>query len=437
MRRKITHEENGGIMIILRLILIPFILLAGCFLFVTNALPDEKAQNESLGKLIAEALENNLQITAVYNEWKAAEYKISSERSLPDPEARYSRFGEEVQTRVGPQENKYGASVKVPFPAKLIYRGKAQSARADMLGEKYESIKREVIRNVKFIYYDIFWVDKAIQVTEEEKSILESLEKVARRRYESNLSPQQDVVKIQVELSKLVDKLLILSKNRKSLESKLNVLLNRREKTLVAKVSGVEPAIFKYSIEELRKMSKDKNQDLLAAGIDIEKAEYEKTLARMEYFPDFNFGFDYIQVGSGYTMSPDDGQDAWMATVSITLPIWFGKNNARINEKESLLEASKNKFESAKSRVVNEIEDFYYKIRTNREIVTLYKTALIPQTQQSFETSKAAYESGKADFLDWLDSERVLLQTRLAYYKSIVDYMKAIAYLERIVGEDL
>ena len=151
MRRKITHEENGGIMIILRLILIPFILLAGCFLFVTNALPDEKAQNESLGKLIAEALENNLQIAAVYNEWKAAEYKISSERSLPDPEARYSRFGEEVQTRVGPQENKYGASVKVPFPAKLIYRGKAQSARADMLGEKYESIKREVIRNVKFI----------------------------------------------------------------------------------------------------------------------------------------------------------------------------------------------------------------------------------------------------------------------------------------------
>ena len=77
------------------------------------------------------------------------------------------------------------------------------------------------------------------------------------------------------------------------------------------------------------------------------------------------------------------------------------------------------------------------KITTYQDVISLYKTALIPQTEQSFQSAKTAYETGRIDFLNWLDAERVLLQTRLAYYKAIVDYQKSIAYLERVVGRDL
>jgi len=79
----------------------------------------------------------------------------------------------------------------------------------------------------------------------------------------------------------------------------------------------------------------------------------------------------------------------------------------------------------------------YFKITTYKDIISLYETALIPQTEQSFEAAKVSYETGEVDFLNWLDAERVLLQTRLAYYKAIVDYQKSIAYLERIVGRQL
>ena len=67
----------------------------------------------------------------------------------------------------------------------------------------------------------------------------------------------------------------------------------------------------------------------------------------------------------------------------------------------------------------------------------LYKTALIPQTEQAFEATKIGYETGRVDFLNLLDSERILLQTRLAYYKAIADYQKSIAFLERITGKEL
>lgn len=392
---------------------------------------------ERLDLLIDEALKNNPQIQAAYEEWIAAEYKIKYVKGLPDPMASYTYFGENVETRVGPQEQKYGVSQKIPFPGKLGLKGKAQASKADILKEKYEAAKREIIKNVKFVYYDIFWVDKAIAVAEEEKAILESLEEVAQRKYESNMTPQQDVIKAQIEISKLIERLFILEQNRKSLVAKLNSILNRPKETALEKITDTKPLDFGYKIDELHEMALSSRQELLAANLEIERSEYEKSLAKLDYMPDFTFGLDYIQVGEGHTTMPNDGQDAWMGVVAVNVPIWFDKLNAQVGEKEAELQASKKRYENIENSVSYEVNDLYFKISTYKDIIGLYKTALIPQAEQSFDAARTSYETGAIDFLNWLDSERMLLQTRLAYYKSVVDYQKSVAYLERVVGRDL
>jgi len=397
----------------------------------------EEASAATLNSLIEEAINSNPQIQAAYNNWKAAEYKAGYLRGLPDPVASYGYFGDNVETRVGPQEHKYGVSQKIPFPGKLNLKGKAQSKHAEMFKEKYEATKREVIKNVNFVYNDIFWVDKAIQTTEEEKAILESLEKVAQRKYESNRTPQQDVIKAQVELSKLIDKLFLLRQNRTGLEAKMNSLLDRPKDSRLGTVAVEEAPEFKYSLDELHRIALASKQELLAADLDVERAEYEKSLAKLDYMPDFTVGFDYTQVGNGHTSALGDGDDAWMGKVAINVPLWFGKLGAQLNEKKAKLEAAKKNYETVENRVGYEIEDLYSKVLAYKDIISLYKTALIPQTEQAFDAAKTGYETGEVDFLNWLDSERILLQTRLAYYKAIVDYQKSVAYLERVIGKDL
>ena len=77
------------------------------------------------------------------------------------------------------------------------------------------------------------------------------------------------------------------------------------------------------------------------------------------------------------------------------------------------------------------------KSRAYKDTILLYETALIPQVEQAFNASQTGFETGSISFLDWLDTERTYLQTRLSYYKSITDYHKSIAFLERIVGGHL
>ncbi|MFC1808063.1 TolC family protein [Candidatus Omnitrophota bacterium] len=390
-----------------------------------------------LDSLISQALKDNPRIEASLSRWKAQEYKITQARSLPDPSARYTYFGDNVETRVGPQEHKYGGSQKIPFPLKLSAKANAQKKKAQMAKEEYEATKREIIKDVKFIYCDIYWIDTAIRVTEEEKTIIERVEKVAQKKYESNLTPQQDVIKAQVELSKMLDKLFKLRQHRKSLVSKLNSVLSRSKDAKLDSLLSLEQKEFKYSLDELQAIASDSRPELLKARLDIEKSEYERSLAGLDYLPDVTLGFDYIDVGEGSTTSPNDGDDAWMGTVSISVPIWFDKLGAQVNEKKASLNASQKNYEDVENRVTYEVEDLYFKITTYKDIVSLYESALVPQAQQAFDVTRTGYETGKIDLLNWLDSERVLLQTKLAYYKALVDYNKSIAFLERIVGKDL
>lgn len=397
----------------------------------------QSVDNSLLKALIDEAMKKNPRIKAANSRWKAEGYKVRQSGSLPDPQVRYAYFGESVETRVGPQKNKYGGSQKIPFPGKLGLQAKAQKKQADILEQQYEATKRQVRKEVKFAYYDLFWVDKAISITEEEKTILERLEKVAQRRYESGLTSQQDVIKAQVELTKLTDKMYLLRRNRKILAARLNSLLDRPVISEFEKTDEVLPEKFGYSIDDLKNTAHDNRQELLVADLSTERAEYEKSLARFDYLPDFTVGFDYIDVASGHTNMYNDGQDAWMGTVSINLPIWLDKQNAQLKEKEASLEAELKSYKDKENSVYYEVEDLYFKITTYKDIISLYKNALLPQAEQSFEAARIGYETGKVDFLNWLDSERVLLQTRLAYYKAIADYEKSIAYMERVVGKSL
>ncbi|MFH2138661.1 MAG: TolC family protein [Candidatus Omnitrophota bacterium] len=395
------------------------------------------AGSTELSALIDEAVQNNPRIQAVYSKWKAVEYKAAQESSLPDPMLSYGYFGKNVQTRVGPQEQKFGISQKVPFPGKLKSKKNVKTAQAQSMEKQYEAVKMEIIKQVKLVYYDLSWIDIAIRITEGEKAVLENLEKVSQKKYESNLTPQQDVIKAQIELSRMIDKLLLLNQNRKSRQAQLNNLLSRDKNTECAAINVSEPDKFSYDLEELQSMAKETRQELAAAGYDIESAEYEQALARLDTLPDFTLGVDYIQVGSGHTTMPNDGEDAWIGTVSVNIPLWNDKIAAERKEKKALLNAVMKNREDIENTIIYEVDDIYFKIETLKNIISLYKTTLIPQTEQAFDAAKVSYETGKIDFLNWLDAEQAVLQTRLAYYKSIIDYQKSIANLERVVGREL
>lgn len=395
---------------------------------------DKKYSAINLSDLINEAKLNNPQIKAAYQNYLAMAERITQAVSLEDPKIKIGYFIENAETKVGPQRAKYGISQKFPSPGKLTLRGRVAEKEKDIAYQNYKAIELEIVKELKKTYFELYWIRKSIEITREIKELLQTLEKVAESKYATGVASQQDVLKAQVEISKLMDRLLVLEKQEVTQREKINTLLNRPVESPLGEIADFEPTDMKFLLNELFDIAKEFKQELRISELQVKRFEAIKSLKKKDYVPDITLGVDFLDIASGHTNMSNDGTDAWLAMAKINIPIWLSRIKAGVKEAENKLTASQKVYKDIKNKVLFQIKDLHFKLKTQEELVNLYKTALVPQAEESFKAALASYETGKTDFLNIIDSERVLLNFKIAYFKAIADYEKAIAELERAIG---
>lgn len=389
-----------------------------------------------LSDLIEQGLVNNNDVQAKYHAWQASIAQARQATALSDPMLKYTYFGESVQTRVGPQEHKYGLSQKIPFPFKRHLKAKAGQAKAEMLKQQYEEARRGLTRDIKQTYADLYKVEQNIKLTENEKDLLKNIEAVVRKKYEANLVGQQDVLKAQVELGILEQKIVMLRQQRSILKAKMNRLLNR-DPQIVVNVDIVDYPTLTVSLDQLLTTAEKYRPKVLMQTAAVEQAHKETLLARTNFLPDFTLGMEYIEIGSGTTSNIDDGQDAWMASITVNMPIWFDRLNAQLKEKHQQELSALSQQKDITQDVALQVQQAYFNADGYADIMNLYKHILIPQSRHAFEAVQKGYEAGQVDFLNWLDAQRRYLQTRMAFYQAQADYARTLADLEFSIGRNI
>ncbi len=394
-------------------------------------------QKGSIEALLDEARDNNPQIQAARAQWQAAREKGAQVGWLEDPVVSYTYFGEEVQTRVGPQEQAFGISQKLPFPGKLSDRSQVAAEEAKALGQLYRATEQEILAQVKQTYYELFWIRNAIEITEQDKTLLEHLEQVARSHFAAHGGRSQDVSKAQVEISRAIDRLLSLKQQAATVQAQLNALLDRPENAPMDSPSIFALPALAFSLEELQQMARDHRQEVLAGQHRLRRDETQVRLAKRRRFPDLTAGFNYMDIGGGSTSSADDGTDAWNVTFKFNLPIWEKRLRANVDEAKAQAASSEAQVRQLENAAEFEVADAYVRWETARNLVSLYKTAVIPQAEQVLDAAEAAYQAGESDFLNLLEGERVWLNAQLTYWRAYTDTAQQFAALERAVGMDL
>ena len=124
--------------------------------------------------------------------------------------------------------------------------------------------------------------------------------------------------------------------------------------------------------------------------------------------------------------------------LAFSVPLWFWtKQRYEVKEAIANLEEAKASYEAMKNKALFETKDLYTKIEIAQNKIKLYKYTQIPLLESSIQSSLAGYKSGKAEIMMLLDSERMLLETKMQYYQALVDYYMNLADLERAVGIEL
>ena len=387
--------------------------------------------------LLQEALANNRGLEAAREELQAARHRVPQSSALPDPMAGYAVMGPMLETPLGPQKDVYEFEQMIPFPGKLLERRKVALAEVDAASARLKQVERELVLNVSQTYYDLYAVDATIEAVEEILDLLKKFESIAGSRYASRQGEQRDVAKAQAKVSETLQQLFVLRQQRQTLAAFLNALLNRRASAPLDKVSAPVLPKLELSLDQLLQQSRENRPELLEAAAMRGRQEHAHALAKYEYMPDISVGFQYTRIGGGMTSDPEDGRDAWMVPLKVTLPLWQNRIIPAVLEAKRDLNASEANLREAENFAEYEIKNAYYRFTAGRQVVELYENALIPQARLAFSSDQAGYEAGRTDVLNFLDSEEVYRNAKIAYYQALADALKNFAAIERAVGVDI
>lgn len=402
----------------------------------TASIP-ELADNPTLEEYILYAILNNPGLHASFDRWKAALEGVSPARTLPDPRFTYAKYIEEVETRVGSQQQKFGLAQTFPWFGKLDLQGKMALQDANVEQQRYEALKLKLIYEVKKIYAEYWYLARSIDITRDNVSLISHFKGVARAKYISGAGLQSAVIKIQVELGKLEDRLRSQEDMIRPVAAKLNFLLNRPSNMPLPLPETLPADAQKLSNEALKTLVQDHNPDLKAVDFMAAKEDLAVQLAGKNYYPDLTLGLDVIDTKAYSNMNPEDnGQDPVIAMVSINVPIWYQKYKAMENAAAARRRALLNRKQEKQNALFSDLEMSFYKLRDAVRKMDLYKNTLLPMAEQNIKVNQSAFSADKVGFLDLIDSQRIFLGFQLEHERARADRAQRLAEIDMLTGQN-
>jgi len=399
---------------------------------------DFPAEKPALDDYLAHAALFSPALKAAFHGWKAELAKVSIAKALPEPTFTYAYFVENVETRVGPQRHRFSVHQSFPWFGTLGKKGDMASEAANAAYQRYQAEKLSLFYRVRSAYYDYYYLGAQIEIARRNMELLSFWEEVARTRYSSAVQPHADLVKVQVELGTLEDRLRGLEQQLVPAAARLKAAVNLPDSVSPPVPDSIPARTPDLTAQALVEMARAHNPDLKAIDHVINSQRAAVSLAGRSSLPRFTIGADYIETGeaSDPTMA-GSGKDAWTVSVGISLPIWFGKNKAakseavaRLHEAEQLRESRRDELDA---RV--ELVRFFYEDAGRR--LSLYRDGLVAKAEESMNVAFAAYRAGTASFLQVIDAQRVLLELRLQTQQAAVEHARRLAELEMLTGQDL
>jgi cobalt-zinc-cadmium efflux system outer membrane protein len=396
---------------------------------------DHPGMSTSLRELIQEAEQKNSQIAASFHAWQGSRNVPRQVSALPETQVSVQQFSVGSPRPFAGYSNSdfayigFGASQDIPYPGKRQLRAQVAEREADSMEAQTDSVRRMVVGNLKILYFKLAYIQQTVGVLEKSDQLLNQVEQATEARYRVGQGNQQDVLKAQLQHTKILQEIAHHHQEEGLLEAQIKQLLGRPQDSPDIVAESLTARSISLSAPALFEKASEHNPDVRSKQASIEQQETQVELAHKNFRPDFNVQYMYQHTNG-------DTRDYYMATFGIRLPN-RGRQKAELAEAEQNQERARRELDSESQRVLSEVQQQYVRARMSEERLKIYSEGLVPQSEATFRSALSAYQSNRQDFESLLSSFLDVLNLDLEYRNELVEHESALAELERLTGVDL
>jgi len=408
-----------------------FLIYAVCFCCAWRAWLPAEEKPLDLANLINEAYARNPKIKAVEKETQAYLFRIKPAQTLPDPMIEFSvkNMGLD-QWMLGKDPN---SGVGVSFSQVFPYFGKLKLA-GDIARKAYEgrlqaleTVKLETARVIKMAYFDLYYWQKAVEILEKQKVLMQKTLALTETQYAVGSGAQNDIFKAQLEISRMEEMIIPMKAMITTAEAKINLLLDYPTARPLGKPEGIDCETVPLTLPQLEETLLKQSPRLKEAQSMWEEKSIMVQAMRKEFKPDFR-----VTAGWGYKGKLPDMYELMLG---MEVPLFAGrKQQNRLQEARVMAESAGLDSTAMRNDMLAELNEYYLRAKTSENLVRLYKTRILPQARLALEASFAAYPVNKTDFMALLSDISALFSAELAYYRELSQLWGNLAAIETLIG---
>ncbi len=310
-------------------------------------------------------------------------------------------------------------------------RGKQRQVAAletELAGWDYETARLDVLTQVNQAFIDVLAAQEAVALNEELVRLAEQVFNTVKAQIEAGKVSPVEGTRAQVEL---VNSRIVLEGSRHGLEA--------ARFALAATWGSTSPTFERVEgqlemtnpIPTAGQLANRLSQHPNIARWTVEMA-HRRAVIKLEKsgcLPD-------LSIGSGMKYLNESDDVAFIFGLSLPLPL-FDRNQGAIREAEYNLAKAFEERKSAEVAVRTALATVYGVLSAAATTVTVLEDEVLPSAQSAFDAVTEGYRIGKFDFLEMLDAQRTLFDVRGSYIDALTKYHKAVADVERLIGEPL
>lgn len=421
----------------MRIRLVPLLLALPLTTFAADGAPSE---DPVLNQLIADALAARPELAAAESRVRAEELRARQAGVLPDPMLQLGAerdqmvevMGEGSSLMVTAETGTYFSAMvsqSIPFPTKLLQRGQLARFAVDALRADVERLRLSTEAEVRRAYLELLLAREQLALLSSTEVLWTQSEKIARTRYEVGEAPQTDVLRAQLERTRLRQRRLALETNERL---RLQTLNRLRVKPLDTKIDTTAtltalPAPVLPAPDAALEEAQARSPELKKARLATAEAERARSLARSELLPD-------LGVYAG--VMPQGMETMWQAGVQISLPIFaLQKQLPAIREAKERVTSQEREVDVVLQTLQQRIAERQAALEAVLETNRIFSGGLLVQSEAAANSALGQYQAGRVAFTTVLEALGGFLADRGSYLESLAAAHR-IAILAREVSLD-
>ena len=361
--------------------------------------------------------------------------RVPQAGSLPDPMLGLAAYPSPVQTASGQQEFSLAMNQKVPWRGKLEMRSAIAEQDVVAARAKLAEVELKVAEKIRTTYYQLYFLQQAISIIDRDREQLKLIEQTVDEVYKVKRSvSQQDVLQVQVALSRLESELIEFNRQKETTQAMLSRLLHLSPSTKPEAIEQIPHRQLDTDINRYYEWAVQSSPELHSQLAIIEKDRFSASLAGLENYPDMTYGFNWIGTSSNGISPVANGDDAFLLTLGMNLPAYKKRIDAGVREAQTRALSNVQKYDRLKDEAMEGVAVLLAKIKSQNENLRLFRNDIIPKQQLTLDQSINDYQVGKVDFLQMIDNWRQLLRFHIAEKRFESELQQSIASLARQIG---